>query len=98
MDFCYLDDSNSGIVNQQLTEDTQRFLRDLKWFLLHVALYVAVNLLLSLVVFSNFQTNWWLLLPMITWAIALIFHAIQMADKKRRVRLRALLSSMLIMR
>ena len=70
-------------MNKELVEDTQRFLRDLNGLLIHIGIYLVGNITLTLFIFSDFSKYWWLLFPVIVWSLLLIYHALQMAEKKK---------------
>ena len=70
-------------MNKELVQDTQRFLRDLNALLIHIAVYLIVNISMVLFIFSDFNKYWWVLLPVIFWSLILIYHATQMAEKKK---------------
>ncbi len=75
-------------MNKKLTEETRRFLKKLDRFLIHLSIYLVVNMALAIYTFTDFTTNWWILFPMICWALLLLYHAMEMKDQKGRIPLR----------
>lgn len=70
-------------MNKELVEDTQRFLRDLNGLLIHIGIYLIANITLVIFIFSDFGKFWWVLFPVTFWSLLLIYHALQMAEKKK---------------
>jgi len=83
---------NLYILKKELIEDTQRFLRDLNALLIHIGVYLVFNISGTIFVFTDFNKFWWILFFMVFWSLLLIYHALQMAEKKKTTLRKLLLS------
>jgi hypothetical protein len=83
---------NLYLLNKELIEDTQRFLRDLNALLIHIAVYLVFNISGTVFMFTDFSKYWWILFFMVFWSLLLIYHALQMAEKKNTTLRKLLLS------
>ena len=62
------------MFNKELYKSTRKLVNQLNYFLIHIAIYFVVNIVLVLFIFSNFNVLWWIWFPIILWAILLVYH------------------------
>lgn len=54
---------------------TQRLLKQLNYFILHVIVYFLSNIALVIMAFTDVGDRWWLFLIVFVWALVVIYHA-----------------------
>ena len=64
-------------MRPELLLQTKKLLRAMDQFLLHVAIYTLVNLILIVYVFFDIADRWGFLSIVVLWACALIYHGIR---------------------
>ncbi|MCH7974214.1 MAG: 2TM domain-containing protein [Bacteroidetes bacterium] len=64
------------MFNKKLYQSTRRLVNKLNYFLVHIVTYLIVNIALILLIFSNFNVLWWVLIPITLWSISLVYHGI----------------------
>lgn len=62
--------------DKDLYQKTQKLIKQLHYFVIHVVVYFVVNIVLVLVSLRNFNSLWWMLFPILLWAIILIYHGL----------------------
>jgi hypothetical protein len=68
-------------MRPELLSQTKNLLRALDHLLLHVFIYMVINLGLIIYVFRNVSARWWLLFIVVFWACILIYHGIRVYGK-----------------
>jgi hypothetical protein len=69
-----------GVMDANLTNDpryqaAKKHVEELKGFITHVTIYLAVNSFLFLLNFITDRGNWWFYWPLLGWGIAIVIHA-----------------------
>ncbi len=77
--------------NEEIIQSTKRLLRDLKYFTIHVIIYLPSNILLVLFAVKDLEENWWAFVPILFWAVALIYHGV-LINTSRVKKLKSLMS------
>ena len=68
-------------MRPELLSQTKNLLRALDHLLLHVFIYMVINLGLIIYVFGNVSARWGLLFIVVLWACILIYHGIRVYGK-----------------
>ena len=63
-------------MSEDLHKNTERLLKSLNYFILHIIAYFICNIAMISYAFGDLGNRWWVFLLAITWAIALIYHSV----------------------
>ena len=63
------------LANDPRYQEAKRRVAELKGFITHLVVYLAVNGFLFLINFVSDRGNWWFYWPMLGWGIAIVIHA-----------------------
>jgi hypothetical protein len=56
---------------------SRKLLRELNWYLLHIGVYLILNMSLVVYIYTNAAKRWPLLFIVVSWALLLIYHGLK---------------------
>lgn len=65
------------MADYEFLNKSRKLLRELNWYLFHVGIYLILNMLLVVYIYSNAAKRWPLLIIVLSWALLLIYHGLK---------------------
>jgi hypothetical protein len=64
-------------MRPEILDQTRKLIKEMNMLMVHLGIYMLVNLLLLVFVFNNITERWGLLFIVLIWALGVIYHGIR---------------------